>query len=65
MNFHCSYSGESLDGVSSTTCQSDSTWSNPTPSRCKYIILNIFQEGGTPLFLAFSKSLNYRTINDE
>ena len=34
--FHCYYSGEILSGTSSTTCQSNGKWSNPTPPRCKY-----------------------------
>ncbi|CAB4024182.1 deleted in malignant brain tumors 1, partial [Paramuricea clavata] len=32
--FYCYYSGEVLSGASSTTCQSNGTWSNPTPPRC-------------------------------
>ncbi len=34
--FKCDNSSDVLSGSSSTTCQSNRTWSNPTPPRCKY-----------------------------
>jgi hypothetical protein len=34
VTFRCHYSGESPDSARTTTCQSDSTWSNPTPTSC-------------------------------
>ena len=34
--FYCSDSSHVLSGASSTTCQSNGAWSNPTPPRCKY-----------------------------